>query len=218
MRRRPAGPTSAGSSSACADTSRARPSRWPLAALLTVLVIVGTYAILGAMAYALGGTLHLRWPAPSRLLVWILCGQALLALAEEVYYRGLLMSEMERLAPRLAIRSAMGRRWIALTTTAVLFSMEHIRILTPDEQVLRQLVFTVSLGLLFGLLVMVSANLHLAAGIHAWINWLLLGAVPYFVDDSGQAALPAGTYIGLTLILAFALLYVVQRRRHPRLG
>jgi membrane protease YdiL (CAAX protease family) len=186
--------------------------------VLTALVIVGTYAIIGLAAYLLGGTLELRWPEPSRLLVWIVCGQAVLAFAEECYYRGLLMSEMERLAPRLGVRQAMGRRWLALTTTSVLFSMEHIRIFAPGEQILRQLIFTVSLGLLLGLLIMVSANLHLGAGIHAWINWLLLGAAPHFVDASGQAALPAGTYIGLTLILAFGLLYIYQRRRHPKLA
>jgi hypothetical protein len=64
---------------------------------------------------------------------------------------------------------------------------------------------------------MVSANIHFGAGIHAWINWLLLGAAPHFVDTEGKPALPAGTYIGLTLILAFVLLYVYQRRRHPKL-
>ena len=197
---------------------RARPSRWPIAAALTALVIVGTYVILGLTAFLLGGNLELRWPEPNRLLVWIVCGQAVLALAEECYYRGLLMTEMERLAPRLGVRQAIGRRWLALTTTSVLFSMEHIRVFAPDEQILRQVVFTVSLGLLLGLLIMVSANIHLGAGIHAWINWLLLGAAPRFVDASGQPALPAGTYIGLTLILAFGLLYVYQRRRHPSLG
>ena len=195
---------------------RARPSRWPVAAALTALVIVGTYAILGLTAFMLGGALELRWPEPSRLLVWIICGQAVLAFAEECYYRGLLMTEMERLAPRLGVRQAMGRRWLALMTTSVLFSMEHIRVFAPGEQIWRQLIFTVSLGLLLGLLIMLSANLHFGAAIHAWINWLLLGAAPYFVGASGQAALPAGTYIGLTLILAFGLLYVYQRWRHPK--
>jgi hypothetical protein len=63
---------------------------------------------------------------------------------------------------------------------------------------------------------MVSANLHLAAGVHAWINWLLLGAVPFFVDEGGQPALPAGTYIGLTLILTFGLVFLQQRVRGRR--
>ena len=75
-----------------------------------------------------------------------------------------------------------------------------------------------ALALLFGLLVMISANLHFAAGIHAWINWLLLGAAPHFVDAEGQPSIDPGTYIGLTLALAFVLAYLLQRlrRRHRR--
>ena len=88
----------------------------------------------------------------------------------------------------------------------------------------RQLIFAVSLGLLFGLLVMLSANLHYAAAIHAWINWLLLGAAPFYVDGAGQPALPAGTYIGVALILAFVQAYVTRglmrrlRKRQPEAG
>jgi membrane protease YdiL (CAAX protease family) len=197
---------------------RARPSRWPTAAVQTLLVVVSTYAILGAMSFLLGGSLALSWPDLTEMLFWIVGGQAVLAFAEEAYYRGLLMSEMERLAPRLGARSAMARRWVALLATSILFSMEHIRLIGSGNQALRQLIFAVSLGLLLGLLIMVSANLHLAAGIHAWINCLLLGAAPHFVDQTGQPALPAGTYIGLTLIMAFVLVYVHQRRRHRKHG
>jgi membrane protease YdiL (CAAX protease family) len=196
---------------------RARPARWPAAALATLLVVAGTYLLLGTTAWALGGDLRLRWPEPSKLLAWIICGQAVLAFAEELYYRGLLMSEMERLAPRLGASSAAVRRWIALLATSLLFGMEHLRMEAFSfEQVGRQMIFTVSLGLLLGLLIMVSRNLHFSAGIHAWINCLLLGAAPHFVNGSGQAAVPAGTYIGLTMILAFVWAYVYQqlRRNH----
>jgi hypothetical protein len=71
--------------------------------------------------------------------------------------------------------------------------------------------------MLFGLLVIVSANIHFAAGIHVWINCLLLGAAPHYIDASGDAALPSGTYIGLTLILAFVLAFLHLRVRHLRL-
>ena len=194
---------------------RVRPARWPVAAAYTALVIAGTYAVLGGAAALLGGGLSLRWPAATGLVGWILAGQALLALGEECYYRGLLMSETERLAPRLLARAPMARRWVALGATSVLFSMEHLGIDVPPEEILRRLIFTVCLGLLLGLLVMISANLHLAAGVHAWINWLLLGGAPHYVDASGAPALPAGTYIGLTLILTFGLVYLRQRLRWP---
>ncbi|MCP3980472.1 MAG: CPBP family intramembrane metalloprotease [bacterium] len=206
---------------------RARPSRWPVAALQVGLVLGGTYLLLGGAAWALGGSLTLRWPRPSALLAWVVVGQTILALAEELYYRGLLMSECERLAPRLGLRNRAVRRWFALLATSTLFGMEHIHLNPPWGNVARQLTFTIALALLFGLLVVLSANLHYAAGIHAWINWLLLGAAPHFVDATGEPALPAGTYIGVTLMLAFVLGYAVQRttrRMHskprpaPRIG
>jgi len=197
---------------------RARPARFPPAALGALLVLGGTYLLLGFFSWSLGAGLRLSWPSPSGLLLWVLVGQALLAFAEELYYRGLLMSEMERLAPRLGARNAAVRRWCALLFTSVLFGMEHIHMQMPRDQLVRQLVFTVCLGTLFGLLVMVSANLHFSAGVHAWINWLLLGAAPYFVDASGKPALPPGTYIGLALILAFVLSYVYRRVRHGSRG
>jgi len=192
---------------------RARPSRWPIAAVATLSVVAATYLLLGGLSTALGADFRLSWPAVTPILGWVLVGQALLAFAEELYYRGLLLSEMERLAPRLGIRNASGRRWVALGFTAGLFGVEHFTLGPPWNQSMRQLVFTVALGLLFGILVMVSANLHFSAGVHTWINWLLLGAAPHFVDDAGRPALPPGTYIGLALILAFVLAFALHRWR-----
>ena len=108
---------------------RTRPWRFPPAVLGMLGVVGGTYALLGALAWMLGGGLQLSWPQVSPLLVWILVGQALLGFAEEVYYRGLLLSEMERLAPRLGCWKSCARsphatigakscgRWCGRTTT-----------------------------------------------------------------------------------------------------
>jgi membrane protease YdiL (CAAX protease family) len=194
---------------------RARLTRWPVAAIGVIVVIGGSYLLLAALGLALGGGLRLRLPQPGSVLFWVVGGQTVLAFAEELYYRGLLLSEMERLAPRLGVRGPGPRRWVALLSTSLLFGLEHLMLGPPWGQSLRELVFVISLGLLFGILVMASTNLHFAAGVHAWINWLLLGAAPHFVDGAGRPALPAGTYIGLTLILAFVLTYVFRawRRR-----
>ena len=170
--------------------------------------------MLGLLAWSLGGGLRLDWPELHPLLLWIVGGQCVLAFAEELYYRGLLMSETERLAPRLGARNAASRRWLALSITSALFGMEHIQLQLSWFEIARQLTFVICLGTLFGLLVMVSANLHFGAGVHAWINCLLLGAAPRFVDSTGRPALPSGTYIGLTLILAFVLSYLYHRLRH----
>jgi membrane protease YdiL (CAAX protease family) len=195
---------------------RARPARWPVAAAGVVVVVGGSYLLLGLMAALLGGGLRFELPRAQPLLFWVLGGQSVLAFAEELYYRGLLLNEMERVTPRLGVRSPVSRRWIALSSTALLFGLEHLTLGPPWDQSLRELVFVISLGLLLGILVMVSTNLHFAAGVHAWINWLLLGAAPHFVDASGRTALPAGGYIGLALMLAFVLTYAYRRLRSRR--
>ncbi len=195
---------------------RARPGRLPVALAAGAVVIAGTYLLLGMLASALGGGLSLEWPPATALTAWNVGGQTLIAIGEEIYYRGLLMSEVERLAPRLGIKSAAGRRWTALLTTSGLFAMEHLQLSTQVDVMARQILFTFALGILLGLLVMVSANLNFAAIVHAWINWLLLGAAPLLVDVSGRPALPSGTYIAVLLVLAFLLAYVVQRLQlHP---
>jgi membrane protease YdiL (CAAX protease family) len=191
----------------------ARPANWPPAALGVLAVCAGTYLLLSALSFALGGSLRLQWTEWSPEMPWFVGGQALLAFAEEVYYRGLLLCEFHRLAPRLGLRSDGARRWLALLATSLLFGMEHINLDPAWSEIGRQLVFSVSLGLLFGILVLVTSNLHFAAAIHAWINWLLLGSAPRFVDEAGQPALPPGTYIGVTLILAFVLAFAMARRR-----
>lgn len=190
----------------------ARPRRLPFAVVVTALAVSGTYALLAGLAALLGGRLALGWPPAGGLLPWVMGGQTLLAFAEELYFRGLLLFEVQRIAPRLGVRDLARRRWIALGSTALLFGIEHVALLETDNEPLRQLVFTVSLGLLLGILVLASQNLHLAAGLHAWINALLLGAAPHFIDAAGGPALPAGTYIGVTLILAFVLVFVAYRR------
>jgi len=194
----------------------ARPTRWPAAAAMTAAVVVATYAVLGGLTWALGGGLRLEWPPWRGLVGWILVGQAVLAFAEELYYRGLLLSEIRRLAPRLGVRSRLAGRWVALTATSALFGMEHLAIDAAAPEMIRETLFAVSLGILLGLLVLVTENLHFAAGVHAWINALLLGAAPRFVDGAGRPAPDSGTYVGLGLIAAFCLAAATVARRRGR--
>lgn len=190
---------------------RFRPIRWLPAAAGTAVVVAGTYLLLAAGTAMLGGGLQVRWPEVNRLWLWIVVGQAFLALAEELYYRGLLLAEMERLAPRLGVRSPAARRWVALLPTAALFSLEHATVLPPFGAGAREMAFTLSLGLLLGMLVLVTNNIHFAAGVHAYVNWVVLGAAPRFADATGAAALPAGTYVGIALVLAFVLSFFTQK-------
>ncbi len=200
---------------------RLRPARWPVGALGIAAVVAGVYLVLLGLSAALGSRLRLEWPAPGPLLAWILLGQALRAFAEEYYYRSLLLAEMQRLAPRLGARGPAAARWAALVPTSLVFAMEHAAIGPPWEEPLRKAAFTLALGLLLGILMLATENLPFVAGMHAFVNWLVLGTVPRLVDQSGRSALPDGTYVGLALALAFVLAFIVRRRgvsRTPREG
>jgi membrane protease YdiL (CAAX protease family) len=139
-------------------------------------------------------------------------GQAAIALAEESYFRGLLLGELLRLAPRLGLHAVSVRQWAALALTSALFGLEHVGSLSGWSDGARQLVFALALGALLGMIVLLTDNLWFAASLHAWINWLLLGAAPQLAYGSAQAALPPGASVSLTLIMAFLAAFALQRR------
>jgi membrane protease YdiL (CAAX protease family) len=160
----------------------------------------------------------LRAPSPQGPLVVVLLGQALIALAEETYYRGLLLGELLRLAPRLGLHAPAARRWVALGLTSLVFGMEHMGPSSGWDDGARQLVFALALGALLGMIVLLTDNLWFAASLHAWINWLLLQATPELTYGSAKAGLPPGASVSLVLIAAFLAAFVLQRRSISRTG
>ena len=187
-----------------------RPSRWPRAAVGAALAFLATFALLYGLTRLLGGRVHVGLPALDSLWAWTFFGQGIRALGEEAYFRGLLLAELLRLMPRLGVRRPPARRWAAVGMTALLFGLEHASV---AGGALRLAVFTVSLGLLFGLLVLVTESVPYAAGIHSLINWVLLGVVPRLLDPAGRPMPPSGTWICLILIFAFVLAFLVHGRR-----
>lgn len=180
-----------------------------------LLAVTGAYAALAGLALLLGARVALVSPRVPGPVVVVILGQAALALAEEAWFRGLLLGEITRLMPRLGVGMGAARRWIPLGATSLLFAMEHLGGSMTGGESARQFVFTGALGLLFGMLVIVTANLWLAAVLHAWINWLLLGVTPRVAYGASDAGVAPGVYIFLALIGAFIAAYVVSRRGDP---
>ncbi|HEX5042217.1 MAG TPA: CPBP family glutamic-type intramembrane protease [Candidatus Polarisedimenticolaceae bacterium] len=185
-------------------------ARWPRALAGTALAFAATFILLYALTRLLGAVPHVDLPYKDARWAWTFFGQGVRALGEEVYFRGLLLAELLRLLPRLGLRSIPSRRWVAVGITALLFGLEHVSF---GGGALRLTIFTVALGVLFGLLVLVTENLPYAAGIHALINWVLLGAVPRLIDHAGRPMPPSGSWIGLVLVFAFVLAFLVHGKR-----
>ncbi len=180
------------------------------------IAIAGAGGILAVFATAAGSTLSVLPPRTLGPLAVILLGQAAIALGEETYYRGLLLGELLRLGPRLGLHAPAARRWVALSLSSLLFGMEHVGNSSGWSDGARQLIFALALGTLLGMIVLVTENLWFAASLHAWINWLLLGAAPRLAYGPAEAALTPGAAISLTLIAAFLVAFVLQRRVAPR--
>jgi membrane protease YdiL (CAAX protease family) len=183
---------------------------------IAACAIAGLSGCLALVAFAAGSTIGVILPRTPGPLAVVLFGQAAIALGEETYYRGLLLGEFLRLTPRLGLQSPSARRWGAVMLSSILFGMEHVGNSSGWTDGARQLIFALALGTLLGLLVLVTDNLWFAASLHAWINWLLLGAAPRLGYGPAHASLPAGASVSLTLIAAFLAAFAFQRRATPR--
>ncbi|HEX4823408.1 MAG TPA: CPBP family glutamic-type intramembrane protease [Candidatus Polarisedimenticolaceae bacterium] len=168
---------------------------------------------LAAVARAAGSSVGIVPPDTYGPWNVVVLGQSAIALGEETYYRGLLLGELLRLGPRLGLASPSLRRWVALGMTSLMFGMEHLGPASSFADGLRQVVFAIALGSLLGLLTLVTRNLWFSASMHAWINFLLLGAAPGLAYGAGRAQLPPGATVSLALIGAFVAAFVLQRRR-----
>ncbi len=179
------------------------------------IAIGGGGAVMALVAKAVGSGVGVLPPHPHGPLAVLLVGQAVLALAEESYYRGLLLGELLRLAPRLGLHAPAARRWVALGLTSMVFGMEHVGLSSGWDDAVRQLGFALALGTLLGMIVLLTDNVWFAASLHAWINGLLLGAVPRLAYGQSQTVLPPSASVSLVLIAAFLTAFA-QQRRAPR--
>lgn len=183
---------------------------------VAAIAIGGAGVVLALIALAVGSSISLLPPHPQGPIAVVLVGQAAIALAEETYYRGLLLGELLRLGPRLGLHAPAVRRWVSLGLTSVVFGMEHLGLSSSWDDGARELVFALALGTLLGMIVLLTDNLWFAASLHAWINWLLLGAVPRLAYGPAQAALSPGASVSLVLIAAFLAAFAMQRRGGTR--
>jgi len=181
-----------------------------------VVAILSAGAALGTLALAFGSLPRMLPPLAPGPHALVIAGQSVLALAEEAWFRGLLLGELLRLAPRLGLPGPQARRWFAIGTTALLFGFEHFTLQGGPEEGLRQLVFALALGTLFGMLVLLTSNLWFVATLHAWINLMLLGAVPRLAYGASADPLPPGVTISLVLIAAFIAAFLAERRGYAR--
>ena len=208
-----------------------RPRRIPFAGasiLFALLVLFG--GLWALFRIAAGGEIQLRWLGFGRYTGLVLLSQGLIAFAEELYYRGILQTELAFLLPALGIPRQRPRLAIAAGLISVAFALEHFAGFTGSSADIRRVLFTLTCSLLLGVLLILTDNLWLCAGCHFVLDILVLPAgrtTPsglQFVDNTGRVLLDSSLYVCVFFSLIFVCAYartgigMALRRRGGRLG
>jgi membrane protease YdiL (CAAX protease family) len=207
-----------------------RPKRIPIAALGMAIAFLALFGGLAALLAVGGGTVSLRWSGFGRFTALIIAGQALIAFAEEFYYRGFLQSELAFLLPALGYQKERARVGLSIGLVSLLFGLEHYAGWEEGAYDLRMFIFTFASSLFLGVLLVLMENLWFSAGCHFTLNMFVLGAQTgyrsgglQFVDPSGQPLFDPAVYVFLFFILAFVVAYlrhalyakIYRRRKRP---
>ena len=185
-----------------------------LSARALVVGIAGTFGALALMYAGIAAALLLLGQGDLFLLPrWFgswagirFSGQALVALGEEIYYRGLLQSELIFLLPALGVRRPVVATALGITIIAAQFATEHAGIVVSPQQ-LGAFVYTLIIALFLGSLLVTIRSLYLCALTHFSVNLFALGGGLQFTDRAGQPIVEPGLYIAMYLILITLLVY-----------
>jgi membrane protease YdiL (CAAX protease family) len=192
-------------------------------ALTVVLLFAGLAVLLKLSGFP---EVRLRWAGLGPIMLPILAGQALIAFSEEIYYRGILQTELGFLLPSLGVTRTRSRTLAAVGLTSVAFSLEHLVFVGTITDDLRRCLFIFGCSIILGALLVLVRNLWYNAGCHFVLNLFVLGTDParygsglQFVDDLGRPIFDPGVYIFFFFTLAFILTYVnsaIRSRLRPR--
>lgn len=208
-----------------------RPRRIPFAAVSILTALLILYGGLWAFFRVVGGEgIHLRWLGFGRYTTLVLLAQGLIAFAEELYYRGILQSELSFLLPALGVTRQRTRLATAAGLISVAFALEHFGGVGALGVDARRMVFTLTCSLLLGVLLILADNLWLCAGCHFVLDVLVLPSSRpspsglQFVDGAGRTLLDPSLYVCVFFSLIFVAAYartgigIALRRRGGRMG
>lgn len=204
-----------------------KPKRVPIAALGLALAVGGVYVVL-ALLFTMGSgqRASLRWTGFGRDTGLILAGQGLLGFAEELYYRGILQSEMAFFLPAMGLAKERLRQGFAVLLISIAFALEHFIATGSSSVDTRRFVFTFASSLFLGLLLVLMENLWFSGGCHFVLNVFMLGTEMggggrglQLVDQEGRSIFEPTQYVFLFLIFAFVVAYLrhaLYARLYPK--
>jgi len=186
-----------------------------LSARSLLLAVVGTVGVLGLLYGCMGAGLLAFGDREAFLLPrwygsWAgirFSGQALIALGEEIYYHGLLQSELIFLLPALGLRHSIGARIAGVGIIACQFALEHAGGSSAAEAI-SIFIYTAMVGAFLGTLLLTIRSIWLCALTHFALNLFAVGGGLQFTDAIGAPLFEQPMlYVALYLILLTLLVY-----------
>lgn len=175
-----------------------------------VLLLVLPASVLGSLHWGIG--IKTAW-GPAVL------AQCVRAVAEELFYRGMLQTTLVWLLIEAGLPDRRSPRIIGITAVSLGFALEH---LTPGlalRQNLSILVFVLGMSAALGTLLETGRNLFLPILGHVAINLLLIGAWPQPLDATGVPAVsPAVAGVVFLVGMMFGIAWRHRRRRDSAAG
>jgi len=179
----------------------------------TVAVLVVVYGILVWVGVLVAGPnqLQLSMPPVIAVTAMLILGQAVIALGEEIFYRGILQGEVSRILVKAGVENPRNRRMLALGTVSVLFALEHVGPGMTREMFLATLLYAFCMSLLFGFLFELTGNLAVCSLAHFFNNLIVLGLGPMVWIPGPLAAFGDGVYLMAFLTVTFVFLFLLSR-------
>ena len=179
----------------------------------TVAVLVVVYGILVWVGVLVAGPkqVHLSMPPVFTVTAMLILGQAVIALGEEIFYRGILQGEVSRMLVKAGMANPRNRRMLALGTVSLLFGLEHVGPGMTREMFLATFLYAFCMSLLFGFLFELTGNLAVCSLAHFFNNLIVLGLGPAVSLPGPLAAFSDNVYLMAFLSITFVFLFLLSR-------
>ncbi|TDI13800.1 MAG: CPBP family intramembrane metalloprotease [Acidobacteria bacterium] len=179
----------------------------------TVAVLVVVYGILVWVGVLVAGPNQVRLSMPPvfAATALLIVGQAVIALGEEIFYRGILQGEVSRVLVKAGVENPRNRRMLALGAVSLLFALEHVGPGMTREMFLATFLYAFCMSLLFGFLFELTGNLAVCSLAHFFNNLIVLGLGPVLWIPGPLAAFGDGVYLMAFLSITFVFLFLLSQ-------
>jgi membrane protease YdiL (CAAX protease family) len=185
----------------------------------TVSVAAVAYAILLGVAWLAAGKESIQLEVPLLLPagVALLVGQIVIAVAEEIFYRGILQREVMRLFGKAGMERQRDCRLAAMMAVSALFAMHHVGPGMTSEAFVAIAMYAFAMSMLFGFLFDLTGNLAVCSLAHLFNNMMVLRLGPFVAAGGRTAVFGDVVYIAAFLLVAFAFIFLLARNPSRRL-